>query len=32
MTMTVDDPAYAAARQFPWWLALIQGIALTRSA
>ena len=28
MTMTVDDPAYAAARQFPWWLALIQGIAL----
>jgi uncharacterized membrane protein HdeD (DUF308 family) len=28
MTMTADDPAYAAARQFPWWLALIQGIAL----
>ena len=28
MTMTLDDPAYAAARQFPWWLALIQGIAL----
>ncbi len=28
MTITVDDPAYAAARQFPWWLALIQGIAL----
>jgi len=27
--MTADDPAYAAARQLPWWLALIQGIALT---
>jgi uncharacterized membrane protein HdeD (DUF308 family) len=28
MTMTAEDPAYAAVRQFPWWLALIQGIAL----
>jgi uncharacterized membrane protein HdeD (DUF308 family) len=27
MTMTAADP-YAAARAFPWWLALIQGIAL----